>query len=92
VFAGYRDGLLQASESFQSSAVDLVFTTFASNLLSGVLIDELRIGLEAEISGAQSEIVDNVVLTAARVPVPGTLFMLGLGLAGFGYRKLIRTR
>ena len=89
VIAGYRNGVLQASESFQSSASDLVFTTISSIALSGVLIDELQIGLEA--LDSQSEIVDNVVLTASSVPEPSTIAMLGLGLAGFGYRKSLKT-
>lgn len=81
-FEGFLGGLSQGSDSFLTTA-DSLYSTIVSSILSGLVIDELRITMNAP-SGTAS-ILDNVILSEkSAVPAPAALGFLGFGLAGLG--------
>lgn len=90
VFEGYLGGALQASDSLLTSATSLTHTTLASANLSGVMIDELRVILDASSSSSAWEGVDNIVVTP--VPEPSTLALVGAGLIALQLRERSRKR
>ena len=90
VFEGYLGGALQASDSLLTSATSLTHTTLASTNLSGVMIDELRVILDASSSSPAWEGVDSIVVTP--VPEPSTLALVGAGLIALQLRERSRRR
>jgi hypothetical protein len=78
-FEGYLDGALLASDVFNTTN-NSTYSTHASVNLFGVVIDELRVRLDA--TGSTATVIDNVVVTATSVPEPSTLLLLGTALGG----------
>jgi hypothetical protein len=76
-FAGYRLGNLTATDVF-TTLDNSAYKTVASLQLAGVLIDELRVTLDAAPTFATA--LDNVRVTPRAVPEPATLLLLGSGL------------
>jgi hypothetical protein len=90
-FAGYRNGVLQGTDTFTPLTQDGTFTTVLPAHLSGVALDELCVTLQADIGDFGRWIAaDNLTLApqAPPVPEPSTLTLLALGtLALAGWRR-----
>ena len=85
VTEGFLLGASQGSDTLITLNGDNNWVTRNSVNLSGVLIDELRITLDALGSPAGWEELDNVVVTEASVPDAGsTALLMAMGLAGLG--------
>ena len=84
VFEGYLGNVLQAVDTFLTTALNFDFLNVSSLNLSGVVIDELRVILDAGLFPTPIETIDNLELNVAE---PTTLALLGLSLAGLGWRR-----
>jgi hypothetical protein len=91
VIEGYLGGALQGTDSLMTSSTSLVHTTLASVNLNGVVIDELRVFLDASSAGPGGwEGIDNIVLTS--VPEPTSIVLVAAGLIVLNLRERSRRR
>ena len=77
-FTGLRNSVVQGIDIFNTNAVS-TYTTYASLNLSGVIIDQLLVTLDA--AGNFATVIDNVVITST-VPEPTTMLLFGTDLVG----------
>ncbi len=84
-FEGFLNGSSVGLDSFLASTSVGNWTSYNSNILDGVLLDELHVILDASTSSSSQwwEGVDNVVLTAKEIPEPAVLWLFGVVLASF---------
>jgi hypothetical protein len=85
-FEGYLLGALQGTDQFLTTS-NSTWSTYASSVLSGVQLDELRVYLDA--TSATATAIDNLRVTesVAAVPEPGTLLLVGGGAAALFRRS-----
>ena len=85
VVEGYVGNVLQATDTYMTTAANFDFINVISSNLSGLAIDELRIELDAGLSPAPIETIDNLELNIIPEPATTTLSLLALG--GFAMRR-----
>ena len=79
-FAAYLDGILVGTDVF--STTSLSYVSFDAFFLSSVTIDKLVITGDRDSTAIA---IDDVVVEAAAVPEPSTIFLLGSGLVGLAF-------